>query len=193
MRSWQTPRILDVDVGGYRLTGAVDNLAVLDGGERHELLRWRIGRIRPQDRFAAWLELLAWVAQEEVEAEAHLVCLAPGEVQQTRFEAPDPETAREHLGLWLDAWLARHGATAAVRPRSRRWNTPSASRNRKTAMLRGAPPASNGAANEPTTVLLNAYVSLAYDGEDPFDEDQFADLAETLLRPLLDAQQKPRK
>ena len=35
------------------------------------------------------------------------------------------------------------------------------------------------------------YVALAYDGEDPFDEDQFADLAETLLLPLLDAEGRP--
>ena len=41
--------------------------------------------------------------------------------------------------------------------------------------------------------LLNAYVSLAYDGEDPFDEDRFADLAETLLLPLLDAESKLRR
>ena len=38
--------------------------------------------------------------------------------------------------------------------------------------------------------LRNAYVALAYDGEDPFDEDRFADLAETLLLPLLDAERE---
>ena len=184
------PRDIDVDVAGYRLTGAVDNVSVVDGGERHELLRWRIGRIRPQDRFGAWLELLAWVVHEEVEAEANLVCLAPGGVDQKVFDAPSPEEAREQLGLWLNAWWRGSRSLLAFAPgasmkyaerfvrsqdRDSAWNAACGEWNGERAF--------DG--------LLNAYVSLAYDGEDPFDEEQFAGLAETLLLPLLDAEHKP--
>ena len=183
------PKDIDVDVEGYRLTGAVDNVAVVDAGKRHELLRWRIGRIRPQDRFGAWLELLAWVAQEEVGAEAHLVCLAPGEVQRTRFEAPDAEEAREHLGLWLDAWwrgterLLPFAPGASMEYANRFMK----SQDRDHAWNDACRAWSGDYAYDG---LLNDYVSLAYDGEYPFDEDGFADLAETLLLPLLDAERK---
>lgn len=186
------PRDLDVDIGGYRLAGAVDNVAAVDGGERHELLRWRIGRIRAQDRFGAWLELLAWVAQEEVEAKAHLVCLAPGGVQQALFEAPDPAEARVQLERWLDAWWR---GTARLLPFA-----PAASMQYAERFVKSQDrdAAWNAACREwdgerAYDGLLNDYVSLAYDGEDPFDKDRFADLAETLLLPLLDAESKPRR
>ena len=184
------PKDIDVEVEGFGLTGAVDNVAVVDGGERHELLRWRIGRTRPQDRFGAWLELLTWVAQERVDAEAHLVCLAPGGVEQMVFKAPDPHEAREQLRLWLDAWwrgteqLLPFAPAASMKyaerfvksqDRDHAWNDACAEWHGERAY--------DG--------LLNAYVALAYDGEDPFDEDQFADLAETLLLPLLEAERKP--
>ena len=184
------PKDIDVNVAGYRLTGSVDNVAVVDGGERHELLRSRIGRKRPQDRFGAWLELLAWVVQEEVEAKAHLVCLAPGGVEQGFFEAPDTEEAREHLELWLDAWWEGTKQLLSF--------APAASMKYAEHVVKSQD--RDGALNEARGEwdgeraydgLLNAYVALAYDGEDPFDEEQFADLAETLLLPLLDAEGKP--
>lgn len=183
------PEDIEADVGGYRLTGAVDNVAAVGG--KYELLRWRIGRIRPQDRFAAWLELLAWVAGREVEAEAHLVCLAPGEVQRTVFEAPGPEQAREHLGRWLAAWwqgtqrllafapaasMAYAERFAKSRDHARAWHDARLQWHGERAF--------DG--------LQNAYVALAYDGEDPFDEGGFADLAKTLLLPLLGSERKPR-
>ena len=184
------PEDIDVEVEGYRLTGAVDNVAVVDAGKRHELLRWRIGRIRPQDRFGAWLELLAWVAQEEVDGEAHLVCLAPGEVQRTRFEAPDAEEAREHLGLWLDAWWRGTERLLPFAPGASMGyaNRFMKSQDRDHAWNDACRAWSDDYAYDG---LLNDYVSLAYDGEYPFDEDGFADLAETLLLPLLDAERKP--
>ncbi|MCE2461789.1 MAG: exodeoxyribonuclease V subunit gamma [Pseudomonadales bacterium] len=184
------PRDIDVDVDGYRLTGAVDNVSVVDGGERHELLRWRIGRIRPQDRFGAWLELLAWVAHEEVEAEANLVCLAPGGVDQKVFDAPSPEEAREQLGLWLNAWWRGSRSLLAFAPGA---SMKYAERFVKSQDRDSAWNAACGEWNGERAFdgLLNAYVSLAYDGEDPFDEEQFAGLAETLLLPLLDAEHNP--
>ncbi len=185
------PRDIDVNVGGYRLTGAVDNVAVGDA-ERHELLRYRIGRTRPQDRFGAWLELLAWVAQEGVEAKAHLICLESRGVVQKVFEAPSPEEARGQLGLWLDAWWRGTGSLLPF--------TPAASMKyaEHFAKSRDGDRALNEARREwdgdyAYDGLLNVYVSLAYDGEDPFGKEQFADLAETLLLPLLDAERKPGK
>ena len=186
------PEDVGVDIGDYRLTGAVDNVAVVDGGERYQLLRWRIGRIRPQDRFGAWLELLAWVAHRKVEAQAHLVCLAPGEVQRAVFEAPDPEEALEQLEMWLDAWWRGTGQLLAFAPGA---SMKYAERFVKSQDRQGAWSAACGEWNGERAFdgLRNAYVSLAYDGEDPFDEDQFADLAETLLLPLLGAQRKLAK
>lgn len=183
------PKDIDVEVAGFRLIGAVDNVAAVDA-ERHELLRYRIGRTRPQDRFGAWLELLAWVAQEEVEAQAHLICLPPGGVDQKVFDAPNPEEAREQLGLWLDAWWRGTGSLLPFTPAAsmayaERFSK-SLDRDRSLNDARG-----EWDGDYAYDGLLNAYVALAYDGEDPFDEEQFADLAETLLLPLLDAQRKP--
>jgi len=185
------PKDIEVSVRGYRLTGGVENVAVVDGGKRHELLRWRIGRIRPQDRFGAWLELLAWVvAHPDVEAEAHLVCLAPDGVKQAVFEAPDREAACEHLGLWLDAWWR---GTEQLLPFSPAASMKYAERFLELQDLEAAWNAASGEWNGERAYdgLLNAYVALAYDGEDPFDMEQFAELAETLLLPVLDAQRKP--
>ena len=185
------PKDIEVNVRGYRLTGAVENVAVVDG--KYELLRWRIGRMRAQDRFGAWLELLAWlVAHPEADAEAHLVCLARNGVEQAVFAAPDPEEAARQLGLWLDAW--RRG-TEQLLPFSPAASMEYAERIRKQqdhdAAWNKASVGWNG--DRAYDGLLNAYVALAYDGEDPFDMDHFASLAETLLLPILDAQRKPAK
>ncbi|MCY3620336.1 MAG: exodeoxyribonuclease V subunit gamma [Gammaproteobacteria bacterium] len=183
------PKDIDLDVDGFRLTGAVDNVAVVDGNERHQVLRWRIGRIRPQDRFGAWLELLAWVAYLEVEAEAHLVCLAPGGVDRKVFVAPSPAEARKHLGLWLDAWWRGTGSLLPFAPAaSMKYAERFARSQDRDSAWNDARGEWNG--ERAYDGLLNAYVSLAYDGEDPFDADRFADLAEMLLLPLLDAEHK---
>ncbi|MYK45251.1 MAG: exodeoxyribonuclease V subunit gamma [Gammaproteobacteria bacterium] len=181
------PKDLELDIGGYRLVGEVENVAAVDDGKRHELLRWRIGTIRPQDRFGAWLELLAWVAQEEVEAEAHLVCLAPGGVDRTVFEAPAPGEAHEHLERWLDAWWRGTGALLPFAPGA------SMEYAKGFAKSRDHDSAWNAACGQwhgerAFDGLQNPYVALAYDGENPFDEDRFAELAETLLLPLLEAE-----
>ncbi|MYA18448.1 MAG: exodeoxyribonuclease V subunit gamma [Gammaproteobacteria bacterium] len=171
------PSDIEVNVRGYRLTGAVENVALADGGNRHELLRWRIGRMRPQDRFGAWLELLAWVvAHEKAEAEAHLVCLAPGGVETTMFVAPDAKGARDHLDLWLDAWWRGTEqllpfAPAASMSYAERFVK---SQDREVAWNAAC---GNWGGERAYDGLLNAYVSLAYDGEAPFDQNEFADLA----------------
>ncbi|MDE0422830.1 MAG: exodeoxyribonuclease V subunit gamma [Gammaproteobacteria bacterium] len=181
------PKDLELDVGRYRLAGRVDNVAAIDDGKRHELLRWRIGTIRPQDRFGAWLELLAWVAQEEVEAEAHLVCLAPGGVDQTVFEAPDPEEARDHLERWLDAWWRGTGELLPFAPgASMEYAKGIATSGDHDSAWNAACGKWHG--ERAFDGLQNPYVALAYDGEDPFDEGRFAELAETLLLPLLEAE-----
>ena len=186
------PKGVELDIGRYRLVGDVGNVAAIEGGERHEVLRWRIGTIRPQDRFGAWLELLAWAAQEEVEAQAHLVCLAPGGVDQTVFEAPPPEVARDHLERWLDAWWRGTGELLAFAPGA---SMEYATEFAKSQDHDSAWNAACGKWHDERAFdgLQNAYVALAYDGEDPFDEGGFAALAETLLLPLLEAESKPGK
>ena len=186
------PKEIELDICRCRLVGNVDNVAAIDGGNRHQLLRWRIGSIRPQDRFGAWLELLAWVAQEEVEAEAHLVCLAPKGVDQTVFQAPVPQEAREYLELWLDAWWRGTGELLAFAPSaSMEYAKDFAESQDPDSAWRAACAKWHG--ERAFDGLKNDYVALAYDGQDPFDRGRFAELAETLLLPILDAQRKPGK
>ena len=187
------PEEVEMEVGGVRLTGAVSNVAAADGAPA-ELLRWRIGSMRPQDRIGAWLELLAWVAQKDGAARADLVCLAKGGVEKTRFEAPDPAAARSHLGRWLDAW--REGLTALL-PFSPAASMKYAENLEKARSDGKTPDEASDLAWDAACVLWhnersydslkNDYVSLAYDGEDPFNRNRFAGLAETLLLPLLAA------
>ncbi len=186
------PKDIDVDIDGYRLTGALDNVAVVERARRHEVLRWRIGRIRPQDRFGTWLELLAWVACEKIEAEAHLVCLAPGGVDRRVYDAPNPAAARAHLALWLDAWWQGAGQLLAFAPAASMKYAETLERSQERDRAWHAACA-EWHGDRAFDGLQNAYVALAYDGEDPFDAGQFRDLAETLLLPLLAAERKPGK
>ena len=181
------PKTVELDVGRYRLVGEVGNVAIADEDGRHELLRWRIGAIRPQDRFGAWLELLAWVAQEEAAATAHLVCLAPRGVDRTVFEAPEPEEARDHLELWLDAWWRGTGELLPFAPGASMEYAKGFAKSRDhDSSWRAA--CVKWRDERAFDGLQNAYVALAYDGEDPFDEGRFAELSETLLLPLLGAE-----
>ena len=108
------------------------------------------------------------------------------------FEAPDVKDAREHLDLWLDAWWRGAEQLLAFAPAA---SMKYAERFVKSQDREGAWNAACGEWHGERAYdgLLNAYVSLVYDGEDPFEENQFTELAETLLLPLLAAERKPGK
>ena len=179
-----TPQDIALDLGDYRLTGSVESVDT----ERNTVLFWRIGRIREKDRIGAWLQLLAWVAQEDVGAEAHLVCLAPGGVKQQTLRVGNGTDARRELRCWLDAWWR---GIDRMLPFS-----PPASMIYAKALGHAnghqvAWQAATGSWRDERSYdeLQNSYVSLAYDGDDPFPAEDFAELAEELLGPLLDAEE----
>ena len=180
------PRDIAVDVGPYRLTGTVENVATTEAGL--ELVRWRIGSTRPKDRIGAWLELLAWETQQEgAGAEAHLVCLPRGKVDTTVYGAPSREDAGRQLELWLDAYSRGTEEMLAFSPK--------ASMDYATDYIKNEDHPRAWATARRTwhderswDELQNIYVSLAHDGESPFGEQEFGTLARTLLVPLIQAQ-----
>lgn len=90
---------LEVGLEGVRLIGAVERFDPTS----NELLFWRIGRVRPKDRIATWLRLLALVASRNEPANAHLLGCGK-ELQKVEIQGPDPVTARSRLAEWTDAW-----------------------------------------------------------------------------------------
>ena len=105
---------VDVDLGGTRLTGrplaaprhaAQQVLPVADG-----LVCYRFGAIRPQDRIAAWLRLLAFSCAKGEAATARLLGLdepryrGQRPLAEQQFRGPPPSDAAAALGDWVAAW-----------------------------------------------------------------------------------------
>ena len=180
------PREIAPEIEPYRLTGAIENVAATEAGQ--ELVRWRIGSTRAKDSIGAWLELLAWAAEQDVEAEAHLVCLPKGKVDITVYGAPSREDARRQLKLWLDAYSHGTKEMLAFSPNASMAYALDFRKNEDHA--RAWAVARNTWHDERSSwdEMKNIYVSLAYDGEDPTGEEQFGNLARTLLGPLVEAQ-----
>ena len=93
------PAMLDVDVGGCRITGWIDGYLP----ESAALLWWRIGRIRDKDRIEVWLQLLALTCANETALSAHVVGVTNAP-QREAVCGPAPGAAREMLERWLQAW-----------------------------------------------------------------------------------------
>ena len=90
---------VEVRLGNVRLTGAVEQF---DQGS-DELLFWRVGSLRPKDRIASWLRLLALILERERTAAAHLFGCGHN-VETVRLEGPAPDEARALLGDWIKVW-----------------------------------------------------------------------------------------
>ncbi len=90
---------VEVDLERVRLIGAVDQFE----RERNELLFWRIGRVRPKDRIATWLRLLALIGSRNETASAHLLGCGK-EIEEVVVAGPDPDVARKLLGHWTSTW-----------------------------------------------------------------------------------------
>ena len=90
---------VEVEFGNVRLTGAIEQFH--QGSD--ELLFWRVGSLRPKDRIASWLRLLALISERERTAAAHLFGCGRN-VETVRLEGPAPDEARALLGDWIEAW-----------------------------------------------------------------------------------------
>ncbi len=94
-------RVQGVEVGleGGRLIGAVEQFDPAS----NELLFWRIGSVRPKDRIATWLRLLAVIGSRNEAANAHLLGCGR-DLEKVVVKGPDPETARSLLVDWTAVW-----------------------------------------------------------------------------------------
>jgi len=90
---------LEVDLDDIRLTGAIEQFDPAS----NELLFWRIGKVRPKDRIATWLRLLALIGGRNEAASAHLLGCGK-ELEQFEVQGPDPATARSLLADWTAVW-----------------------------------------------------------------------------------------
>ncbi|MXW01694.1 MAG: exodeoxyribonuclease V subunit gamma [Holophagales bacterium] len=90
---------LEVDLEGVRLIGAVEQF----DAATNELLFWRIGSVRPKDRIATWLRLLALIGSRNEAASARLLGCGR-ELQKVQVLGPDPATARSLLADWTEVW-----------------------------------------------------------------------------------------
>ena len=90
---------LEVGLEGIRLIGAVEQFDPAS----NELLFWRIGKVRPKDRIATWLRLLAVIGSQNEAANARLRG-CDKEIQRVEIQGPDPATARSLLADWTAVW-----------------------------------------------------------------------------------------
>ncbi len=179
------PRALDFELDGLRVVGAVEHV----GPE--EMVWWRIGKLRPQDRIAVRLRQLAWAAAGNEPLRAVAVSRSGRGDGWTSTPFPPPERACEELAAWLRAW--RRGLAAPLPL------FPATSLEYAKAIA--------GFADDGLGVLatardkaravwmgdryqwgdrLDPYVGLVYDVDDPVGEE-FAQLATELLVPLFEA------
>ena len=124
------PRSVEVDLGEFRIVGAIEHVGPDDGapggdesreseadGTRSRTMAWwRMGRLRARDRIEVWLRQLAWTAAGHGPLEAVVVSRSrDGKSWQSVTFAP-PEDARERLGQWLDAWWRGQSVPLRVFP-----------------------------------------------------------------------------
>ncbi len=100
------PQDVDVAVGGVRLLGTVQQFHA----PARELLWFRAGAVRPQDRIAAWLQTLALSCMAGEPVAALLFGLEEPRGRRRnalsfrRLEGPAPNAAAAVLGDWIAAW-----------------------------------------------------------------------------------------
>ncbi len=166
-----SPRRVEVEFGSVRLVGAIG----LFDEEGNDLLFWRIGSLRPKDRIAVWLRLLALVADRRTTATAHLVG-GKSQVERVALRGPEPEQARSLLGDWVEVWRESHRRPLPFfASTSWEWTAKGAWTGNVQRKWSGQP-YSEG--NDPAHRLIF--------GDDPVGND-FERLAERLLRPLREA------
>ena len=176
------PVEIDLELGGWRVTGAVENAG--PGG----LVWWRPGRLRARDRIEVRLRQLALAAAGHEAAGATALSIEEGKPKETSF--PAPEGAHEQLLAWLRAW--EQGRSAALP------FFPETSLAYAKAIAGGADEAAaldkaryawfgqSGAWGGGGEVARDPYLQLVHDDREPFT-DGFEALAADLLAPLAEA------
>ena len=101
------PVTVAIEIADTLLVGAVDGYCP----HANEMLWWRIGDIRPRDRIAVWLKLLALACEKGKAVDAVVLGVQDG-LKRVRLRSPAPEAAAERLADWLEAW--RCGNNAAL-------------------------------------------------------------------------------
>ena len=165
-------RLQEVDtiVRGVRLSGGVARFH----DAKDELLWWRIGRIRPKDRLAVWLRLLAAICHRGRPAAAYLFGVTT-EVKSEKLDGPSPDAARSMLGKWVEVWRDGQRRPLPFFP-STSWKWVGSKESREAALKDW-----NGDFGEGG----DACHRLIF-GDDPL-RDPFESLASDLLRPLQEA------
>ena len=98
------PVEIDFELGGWRVTGIVENAGP------DTLVWWRPGRLRARDRIEVRLRQLALAAAGRDAPGAMAISIEAAAAKTTSF--PAPEGAREQLLAWLRAW--EQGRSAAL-------------------------------------------------------------------------------
>ena len=124
------PRTVDLELAGFRLTGAIEHIGPDDGVPGADescwpgsggpaprtMVWWRLGKLRARDRIEVWLRQLAWMAAGHGPLETVVVSRSRDRKSWRSATFAPPEDAREHLGRWLDAWWRGQSAPLRVFP-----------------------------------------------------------------------------
>ena len=168
------PVDVDVAIGDVALIGVVAGYCETVG----QLVCWRVGGIRPRDRIAAWLKLLAVACAVERAVEG--VVIGSGANALVRLRGPSSAAARGLLADWIAVWRKAHNVALPFFPNTS-WAWASADK----APLRKARAEWYG---NQWGERQDEYVRLAFP-EEPFGP-AFEELAEKLLGPLAKAVQR---
>lgn len=169
------PQDVDLAVGGLRLLGTVQQFHA----PTRELLWFREGAIRPQDRIALWLQTLALSCVVGEPATALLFGLEEpsrprrNALASCRMEGPPPSDAAACLGDWIAAWREAGRQPLPLFPATSLAWAEGGGRAARLAWQRAG-----GESEEPLHRLVFP--------QGP-NSDGFADLAEQLLGPLVAA------
>ena len=178
------PVEIDAEVGGWRVTGSVENVG-LEG-----LVWWRPGRLRERDRIGIRLTQLALAAAGHPAADAVALSIEKKAAKETPF--PAPEDAGEHLAEWLRAWGEGRAAPLPFFPETSLAYASALAKGEgragALAQARAAWFSSPGPWGRAGEVNQDSYLQLVHDGRDPLTDD-FEALAVSLLVPLAEALQ----
>ncbi len=178
------PAEIDLEVGGWRVTGSVENV----GPEG--LVWWRPGQLRARDRIAIWLTQLALGAADAGPSGALAFSLERNAVKGTPLAAP--EDAGEQLAEWLRAWQKGRSSLLPFFPETSLSyaNAIVSEAGEDTAREKAVDVWSRrpSAWSPGGELARDPYLQLVHDGRDPLT-GEFEKLATGLLVPLAEAVQ----
>ena len=176
------PVEIDLPLGGYQVTGTVEN-AGPDG-----LVWWRPGRLRARHRIEVRLRQLALAAAGRRPAGAMALSIEKGAAKTTSF--PAPEGACEQLLTWLRVWERGRSAALPFFPETSLAYAKAIAggKDRRTALAKAHDAwfGGSGSWSRGGEVTHDPWLQLVYGDRDPLTGG-FAALAADLLAPLAEA------